>query len=78
VILGVLREIAHGHGLLDLGRKLVVELVLEYFNLSEKFLFDSIWHSQSIAANKAAESTKDKTLDSLLYAMGNGESGIRG
>ena len=29
VVLGVLRQIAHGHGLLDLGGKLVGKLVLE-------------------------------------------------
>jgi len=44
VVLGVLRQISHGHGLLDLGGKFVLELVLEEFDLGEKLLFDVFGH----------------------------------
>jgi hypothetical protein len=44
VIFGVLREISHGHGLLDFGGKLVGELVLKDFDLFEKLFFDVFGH----------------------------------
>jgi hypothetical protein len=62
VVLGVLREIAHGHGFLDLGGKLVLELVLENFDLCEKLFFDVLRHSYSMA-RRVALSARDKELD---------------
>ena len=66
VVLGVLRQIAHGHGLLDLGRQFVSKLVLKCSNLFEKLLFDVIGHPCSVAASGAAQPQEMIRLDSLI------------
>ena len=44
VVLGVFRQISHGHGLLDLGRQLVGKLMLKDSDLFEQLLFNVIGH----------------------------------
>jgi hypothetical protein len=44
VVLGVLRQVSQGHGLLDLGRQFVSEFMLQSSNLLEELLLDVIGH----------------------------------
>ena len=62
VILGVLRQIAHGHGLLDLRGQLVGELVLKNLNLFEKLFLNVFGHPRSVAGSGAALAAKDESV----------------
>ena len=44
VVLGVLRQVSHGDGLLDLRRQFVGKLMLKYSDLFEQLLFNVIGH----------------------------------
>ena len=72
VILGVLREIAHGHGLLDLGGKLVGELVLKKLDLFEKLFFNVLGHPWSVAGSGAAPSAGDERTFFLNFIIRGG------
>jgi hypothetical protein len=69
VVFGVLREISHGHSLLDLGGKLVGELVLKDFDLFEKLLFNVLGHPGSRAEGAIAHPQEIKNL-TIHYTRG--------
>jgi hypothetical protein len=69
MILGVFREIAHGDSLLDLGGKLVSELMLKDLDLVEKLFLNVLGHPWSVAGSGAAQSARDERTFFLILII---------